>query len=272
PSALDDEQVTRLSRLWFEALTGICAHVRSGGGGLTPSDVAPARLSQKQIDQLQRQHDIADVLPLTPVQQGLLFHANTVRGAGADASDLYAGQLDISVTGPLDPARLRDAVRGVVKRHPNLVARFVDQFEEPVQVIAADPAAAWQYIDLRDDVDADQRVQQVCAAERAAVCDLANQPPFRVALLRTGIDRHHLVLTNHHVVLDGWSMPILLGDIFAAYYGQRLPAPAPYRSFVTWLATRDHDAARAAWAQIPVRASNHSRLSRVTCSSSSAEG
>ncbi|OJZ70153.1 non-ribosomal peptide synthetase, partial [Mycobacterium paraffinicum] len=250
PSALDDGQVTRLSRLWFEALAGICAHVRSGGGGLTPSDVAPARLNQQQIDQLQRQHDVADVLPLTPVQQGLLFHANTVRGAGQDASDLYAGQLDISITGTLDPDRLRDAVRGVVRRHPNLVARFVDHFDEPVQIIAAEPAAAWQYIDLRDDVDVDERVRRLCAAERAAVCDLANQPPFRVALVRTGIDRHRLVLTNHHIVLDGWSMPILLGDIFAAYYGQRLPAPAPYRSFVTWLAARDRDAARAAWAEV----------------------
>ncbi len=72
-------QVSRLSRLWFEALAGICAHVRGGGGGLTPSDIAPARLSQQQIDELQRQYRIADVLPLTPLQQGLLFHASTAQ-------------------------------------------------------------------------------------------------------------------------------------------------------------------------------------------------
>ena len=53
PSALDRAQVSRLSRLWFDALAGICAHVRRGGGGLTPSDIAPARLSQQQIDELQ---------------------------------------------------------------------------------------------------------------------------------------------------------------------------------------------------------------------------
>jgi len=55
PSALDQAQVTRLSQLWFEALAGICAHVQSGGGGLTPSDIA-AGLSQAQIDELQRQY------------------------------------------------------------------------------------------------------------------------------------------------------------------------------------------------------------------------
>jgi non-ribosomal peptide synthase protein (TIGR01720 family) len=55
PSALNQAQVTRLSQLWFEALAGICAHVQSGGGGLTPSDIA-AGLSQEQIDELQRQY------------------------------------------------------------------------------------------------------------------------------------------------------------------------------------------------------------------------
>ena len=58
------------------------------------------------------------------------------------------------------------------------------------------------------------------------------------------------MLTNHHIVLDGWSLPILLREIFAGYYGQRLPAAAPYRSFVTWLAGRDRDAAHAAWREV----------------------
>ena len=79
----------------------------------------------------------------------------------------------------------------------------------------------------------------MCAAERAAVCDLADQPAFRAALIRTAPDRHRFVLTNHHIVVDGWSLPILLQEIFAGYYGQRLPAAAPYRRFVSWLAERD---------------------------------
>ena len=80
------------------------------------------------------------------------------------------------------------------------------------------------------------RRQRVCAAERAAVCDLGDPPAFRAALIRTATDRHRFVLTNHHIVLDGWSLPILLQEILAGYYGQRLPAAAPYRSFVSWLA------------------------------------
>jgi hypothetical protein len=247
PSAVDHTQVARLSRLWFDALAGICAHVRGGGGGLTPSDIAPARLSQQQLDELQRQHRIADVLPLTPLQQGLLFHASTAQGD----DDVYAMQLDFTVTGPLDPHRVREAVHTVVNRHPNLAARFCDQFDEPVQIIPADPVVPWRYVELgAEDVDVDEQVQRVCAAERAAVCDLADRPAFRAALIRTASDRHRLVLTNHHIVMDGWSLPILLREIFAGYYGQRLPAAASYRSFVTWLAGRDRAAAHAVWREV----------------------
>ncbi|SPM37061.1 non-ribosomal peptide synthetase, partial [Mycobacterium rhizamassiliense] len=247
-SVLDDGQISQLSRLWFEALAGICTHVCGGGGGLTPSDLAPARLSQPQIDDLEGQHKIADVLPLTPLQQGLFFHSS-VAGDGEDMGELYAVQLEIGLAGALDAARLREAVHTVVRRHPHLVARFYDQFDEPVQVIPAEPVMAWRYAEL-DGSDIAEQVDAACAAERAAICDIANQPAFRAGLLRTGEDEHRLVLTFHHIVVDGWSMPVLLQEIFAGYYGHTLGAPVSYRRFVTWLAERDHAAAEAAWGQV----------------------
>ena len=245
PSVIDEQQIDTLSRLWFEALSGICAHVRGGGGGLTPSDLLPARLSQVQIDELTEQFQVADVLPLTPVQQGLLFHSTFARGTD---NDVYAVQLDITVSGVVDQHRLRDALHTVVNRHPNLAARFSDQFGEPVQVIPAQPMMAWRYLDLRgDDLKPDEEIQQLCAAERAAVCDLMDRPTFRAALIRTSGNQHRFVLTFHHIVIDGWSLPILLREIFASYFGQRLPAPSSYRNFVSWLARQDRDAAETAW-------------------------
>ena len=193
---------------------------------------------------------IADVLPLTPLQQGLLFHASAGRGSG---DDVYAVQLNIGLSGRVDQHRLRDALYAVVGRHPQLVARFSGQFEEPVQIIPADPWVPWRFVDIDDDgVDAgvDALVERVCAGERAAVCELGDQPVFRAVLIRLAEDRYRFVLTNHHIVMDGWSLPIVVRELFAAYGGQRLAAPAPYRRFVTWLAGRDHDSARAAWGQV----------------------
>ena len=248
PSALDRDQVQRLSQLWFDALSGIGALVRSGGGGLTPSDIVPARLTQSQIDELDQQYRIADVLPLTPLQQGLLFHSTVAKGS---ADDIYAVQLDVTIAGLLDQHRLRDAVHTVVARHPNLAARFCDQFGEPVQIIPAEPVMAWRYVDLREhDRNPDGEIEQLSAAERVAVRDLADRPTFRAALIRTAGNEHRAVFTFHHIVIDGWSLPILLQEIFASYFGQRLPAAAPYRSVVSWLANQDHDAARAAWREV----------------------
>lgn len=253
PSALDGAQADRLSRLWFEALAGICAHVRSGGGGLTPSDLAPARLNQPQIDALVQQYDISDVLPLTPLQQGLLFQAGFAEATGdSTEDDVYAVQLALTLTGALDVARLHDAVSAVAKRHPNLVARFSEEYGEPVQIILADPVIAWQHVELIGDID--QQVEQLCAAERASVCRLFTEPVFRAALISGlggaedgEVGKHRLVLTAHHIVIDGWSLPILLQEIFSIYYGHQLPAPAPYRNFVTWLAGQDRVAAQSVW-------------------------
>ena len=250
-----DAQISRLSQLWFDALAGICAHVRRGGGGLTPSDIAPARLSQQQIDELCRQDRIADMLPLTPLQQGLLFHANTTQG---NDDDLYAVQLDITMTGPLDPDRLREAVHTVVTRHPNLAARFCRQFDEPVQIIPADPVPAWQYLELRwhrcdrsDPAAVRRRTRRGLRPRRPAGL------PGRVDPHRR--DRHRLVLTNHHIVLDGWSLPILLQEIFAAYYGQRLPA-ADVVSPVCQLAGRTRPRCRPSGLARGARRLRHSYL------------
>ncbi|EUA24646.1 condensation domain protein [Mycobacterium xenopi 3993] len=155
-------------------------------------------------------------------------------------------QLDIAISGQLDPHRLHDAVQKVVNRHPNLAARFTEKFDVPVQIIPADPVAPWRYVELDGD-GIDEQIQHVCAAERVAVYNLTGQPAFRAALIRIAEDQHRFVLTAHHIVMDGWSLPVVLRELFAGYYGQRLPAPASYRSFITWLADRDLDAARTAW-------------------------
>ncbi|ORA60690.1 non-ribosomal peptide synthetase [Mycobacteroides franklinii] len=249
-SALSHNQIDRISRLWFDSLAGICAHVRAGGGGLTPSDVVPAQLTQQQIDQLHEQYEIADVLPLTPLQQGLLFHSNLAPEAMEGSDDLYAVQLDVALSGPLDPKRLHEAVRSAIKRRPNVVATFYEEFGAPVQLIPADPELAWQYVELDGEGDVEDRVERLAAAERTAVCDLMGQPPFRAALARTGADEYRFLLTNHHIVLDGWSKPILLQEIFASYFGERLPAPVAYRRFVTWLSGQDNSTARSAWGKV----------------------
>ncbi|KUH97780.1 non-ribosomal peptide synthetase, partial [Mycobacterium sp. IS-3022] len=246
PSALDQERISRLSQLFFDTLRGICAHVRKGGGGLTPSDIVPARLNQHQITRIEHQFGVADILPLTPMQQGLLFHASTAKGNG---DDLYAMQLDITIAGALDPHRLEAAVHAVANRHPHLVARFCAEYDPPVQIIPSDARPAWRHLERLGE-DADAQIAQICADEREAVCQLTDPPAFRAALIRTADDRHRCVLTFHHIVIDGWSLPVLAQELFASYFGHRLPGAGSYRRYVTWMSERDLESARAAWTEV----------------------
>ena len=131
-----------MSGLWFDALAGICAHVRGGGGGLTPSDIAPARLTQQQIDELCQSHEVADVLPLTPLQQGLLFHANVAHSSG---DDVYAVQMDVTLSGRLDHAPLTEAVQtagpiGIQIWRPSSATGSTCR----CRFISADPELPWQ--------------------------------------------------------------------------------------------------------------------------------
>ncbi len=172
-----------------------------------------------------RQYRIADVLPLTPLQQGLLFHtgSRTRQRRSVRRAAGYHGRPASSI-----PQRLRDAVHNVVNRHPNLVARFNEEFGEPVQVIPADPEIRLAVRRIRRRRRRRESMSSSCAPPNGRRCATwPTQPVFRAALIRIAEDRHRLVLTIHHIVIDGWSLPVLLQEIFAGYFGQRLPAPRP---------------------------------------------
>ena len=142
------------------------------------------------------------------------------------------------MTGALDPDRLRDAVHAVVGRHPHLAARFCDSSTSRCSHPGR-PGGAVAVFELGAGVDSTSR-SSGCVPPNVRRCAiLPSGRRFRAALIRVGEHRHRFVLTNHHIVLDGWSMPILLREIFASYHGQRLPAAGSYRRFVTWLADRD---------------------------------
>ena len=228
-----EAEVRELGELWFAALTALVE--RAEAGGPTPSDVL-APVGQDTIDRLElRYGPITDVLPLAPLQQGLLFHVLD----GTVASDTYRVQVVLELAGPVDAARLRAAAEALVRRHPQLVAAFHHD-DVPVQVFPRDVVLPWRE---SDDLDA------VLAEELAHPLDPANPPMFRAALVRMGPELHRLVLTYHHILVDGWSTPIMVSELFGLYAGTELPAATPYRDYLEWLRDQDREAAGESWRQ-----------------------
>ncbi|MBX7555725.1 amino acid adenylation domain-containing protein, partial [Streptomyces sp. tea 10] len=196
---------------------------------------------------------LADVLPLTPLQEGLLFHALY----DEHSADVYTVQLVFDLEGALDAAALRAAAEALLRRHPNLRAGFRHEgLSRTVQVVPQTVELPWTETDLSTETDPERRsaeLDRLIAADRAERFDLSRPPLLRCALFRLGEGSHRLVLTKHHILMDGWSMPVLVRELFELYanHGDEsaLPTVTPYRQYLGWLNAQDKDAAEAAWSE-----------------------
>ncbi|HWY25369.1 MAG TPA: condensation domain-containing protein, partial [Nevskia sp.] len=206
---LPEAEVRALATGWRDALQGLAAHVSQGGGGHTPSDFPLLRLTQEQVEQLEAAYPgLRDVLPLSPLQEGLAFHALY----DTAAADVYAVQFEAVLEGALAAARLRAAAEALLARHANLRAAMVHEgLRRPVQVIADGVALPWRELDLSglEAATQEQRRTAALATELAERLVLSRAPLLRLLLLRLAPERHQLVLTCHHILMDGWSMPVL---------------------------------------------------------------
>ncbi|MFD4777407.1 amino acid adenylation domain-containing protein, partial [Streptomyces sp. NPDC058427] len=141
-------------------------------------------------------------------------------------------------------------------RHPNLRAAFRHEgLDTPVQVIPQDFELPWEEVDFRAEPAGSREaaVHRWMGEDRATRFDPSRPPLMRFALLRTADEQHRLVVTNHHILLDGWSMPVLVKELLALYgragEATGLPQVTPNRDYLTWVAGQDRTAAEAAWRQ-----------------------
>ncbi|MFE9450309.1 amino acid adenylation domain-containing protein [Streptomyces sp. NPDC006739] len=193
---------------------------------------------------------IADILPLSPLQEGLLFHALY---DDERSPDLYATQQILELAGPVDPAAVRAAGQALLDRHPNLRACFRRRDAgQPLQIVPTDVELPWSEADLSalGETERARRWERLLDEERARRFDLARPPLLRYLLVKWATDRSRLIVTNHHILLDGWSKQLLVREFAALYAGEHPTAlpPAPaYRDYLAWLGRQDRTAAEAAW-------------------------
>ncbi|CUS36981.1 putative Multi-domain non-ribosomal peptide synthetase [Candidatus Nitrospira nitrosa] len=192
-----------------------------------------------------------DVYPLTPLQQGLLFHSLYEPQSG-----IYIEQLSCLLRGYLDHAAFIDAWRMVIGRSTPLRTAFMWQkLNSPMQVVLPGEAPPIIELDWRDLPESEQRqrLQEFLQEDRLTDFDLTRPPLMRLALIRIADDARYLIWTHHHIVLDGWCLPIILSDLFACYAcstggpDPRKPQSQPYRDYVEWILSQDQTAAEQYW-------------------------
>ncbi|WP_354683022.1 amino acid adenylation domain-containing protein [Cupriavidus necator] len=225
-------------------LEAVISHCTSGATGFSPADFPLARLTQASLDALNLDPaQVHDLYPLSPMQAGMLFHC--MLAPEGSAYTAYTNQLRVDIDG-LDPARFTAAWQAALARHDSLRCGFLHRGEQPLQWVAREvrlPVIAEDWTG-RDDAGLDR----FAADQLAQRFDLERPPLMRLALLRTGANRHHLVWTVHHLLLDGWSTAMLLGEVLRHYAGETLPASGSrFADYIGWLQSRDHGASEAFW-------------------------
>ncbi|MCF3102091.1 amino acid adenylation domain-containing protein [Streptomyces roseoverticillatus] len=189
-----------------------------------------------------------EVLPLSPLQEGLLFHTVFDR----QTPDVYTVQLVFELQGRVDAEALRAAVAALLHRHPNLRAGFLQQgADQPLQVIPREVELPWREVDLADKESPEQELARLVDEDRARRFDPSRPPLLRFTLIRLAPERYSLVFLSHHLLIDGWSLPNLVQELFTLYSRRGddagLPAVVPYRNYLAWLAGQDQGAAEEAW-------------------------
>ncbi|WP_344432291.1 amino acid adenylation domain-containing protein, partial [Amycolatopsis minnesotensis] len=248
----DEATIRALAAEFTTALAQIVAHcAEPGSGGRTPSDFPLAGLDQAAVDRIASSDAVQEIYPLTAMQSGMLFHALLDRGRTA-----YLEQAWITANGVDDPEALGEAMRRVVARTP--VLRTVVAWEglpHPVQVVRDDVEVPVTLLDWRE-LDEDERraaLDRHLAAERDAGMDLAVAPLVRIAAARVSATRVRLMWTFHHLLLDGWSLMLVLSELFGEYAaltggGQFVPERRrSYQDYVRWLRDQDVESAERYW-------------------------
>jgi amino acid adenylation domain-containing protein len=195
--------------------------------------------------------DIEDVYELSPLQQGLLFHSELDRSSG-----FYVEQYSCLLDGPLDVDQLERAWQDVVEAHPALRASFHwRDLEKPLQVVRRHLPIHLERHDwnaLPSQV-AVRQLEALLADDRRRGFDVSIAPLMRWSIVRHDDCRHRLVWSFHHLLIDGWSLQLVLGEVFARYdalaAGREFTAAEvpPYGDYVSWLQTRDQCAAERFW-------------------------
>jgi amino acid adenylation domain-containing protein len=193
---------------------------------------------------------IEDLYELSPAQRGMFFHS-----LYAARGEQHLQQLSCVFEGPLDPERFRAAWQAVMNRHPILRTSFhADIPEKPLQVVHRQVPVPLVEEDLSalDPEEQAVRIEEILAADRRRGFDLARPPLLRLGLYPLGEGRCFFLWSRHHLLLDGWSLSLVLREVFALYEagaqgGVDPPRPRPFRDYLLWSQGQDAAAGDDFW-------------------------
>jgi amino acid adenylation domain-containing protein/non-ribosomal peptide synthase protein (TIGR01720 family) len=245
-----EQTIKQLAESYQIHLQNLIRHCQSGKQGVTPSDFPLAQVTQATLDRLYRQYPgLIDLYPLSPMQQGMLFHALYEQETG-----VYFEQMQLTLSN-LDPTAFKAAWQHQLERHTILRSAFLTEHNPVLQVVPAQVNLPWREQDWRGMTSERQQAElnRLLQQERNQGFDLSQAPLMRFDLIRLDEQRYVFIQHHHHILMDGWCLAITFHEIHDSYLafkqGQspQLPTPRPYRDYIAWL--QQEDSAQHYWQQ-----------------------
>lgn len=244
------ETIARAAGAWKEALLELAEAMPAKGQTVaSPSDFPLAEATQQELDLLLADRsDVEDILPLTPLQEGLLLL--TLRDPEANH---YLQQYQLELEGEPDLEALARAWNGVLARHAALRSSFhLEDLRRPLQLIHSGVTCPFTQLDWRGltSAELETRWLSLCAQDRAQGFQLDHAPLMRITVVRRAERHYRLLWTHHHLMLDGWSVPIVLKEVLEAWGCSEnvTHAPAfPYARFIEWHQQQDPKQVLEGW-------------------------
>ena len=202
-------------------------------------------------DQSNKSKNIESIYPLSPMQEGMLFHTLEEPESG-----VYFEQFSFTIHGNLDVSAFELAWCQVVKRHPALRTLFVwKNHKKLLQVVRKSVNLPWTNLDWRElsPVEQEHQLEVLLQADRNKGFELDKAPLMRIALIQLAAKTYKFVWSNHHLLTDGWCLPIIYKEVFAFYEANKkgfdlhLSATRPYSDYIAWLQQQDQSKAEAYW-------------------------
>ncbi|OLQ51131.1 non-ribosomal peptide synthetase, partial [Bacillus licheniformis] len=196
---------------------------------------------------------IQKVYALTPMQEGMLYHAML-----DPHSSSYFTQLELGIHGAFDLEIFEKSVNELIRSYDILRTVFVhQQLQKPRQVVLAERKTKVHYEDISH-ADAERQKEHIERYKQDVQrqgFNLAKDILFKVAVFRLDADQLYLVWSNHHIMMDGWSMGVLMKSLFQNYEALRagrIPANGqgkPYSDYIKWLGKQDNEEAESYWSE-----------------------
>ncbi|MBE9107802.1 non-ribosomal peptide synthetase, partial [Nostoc cf. edaphicum LEGE 07299] len=197
--------------------------------------------------------NIEDFYPLSPMQQGILFHS-----LAAPKSGIYFEQFSLTLQGKLNITEFHRAWEYVVKRHSILRTCFVwEGLKEPVQIVHRQVTLPWQEYDWQhlSLEEQQQKLELLWQSDRSRGFELTQPPLMRLTLVQLSDISYNFTWSHHHLLLDGWSVPLIFKEVFGCYKAfcnaedTHLEPIRPYRDYIVWLQQQNLSEAEAFWRQ-----------------------